>query len=174
MNRWLLIRRLRGPAFLLMFGVTALLHEWHILSFGQSWPLYLVLAGVLALAERAAFKVPDPSQMPPQYPPYAGGYPQPQPPPSGWQTPSSSVAGHGHRAGAPERHRPHGRRPLMAAAPPPYHLRSLESAIRPAGSGSNSAAPPKSSGAPSARTTAACGGRPSCGRSCSSSSASWR
>jgi hypothetical protein len=90
MNRWLLIRRLRGPAFLLMFGVTALLHEWHILSFGQSWPLYLVLAGVLALAERAAFEVPDPSQMPPQYPPYAGGYPQQQPPSSGWTTPSSS------------------------------------------------------------------------------------
>jgi hypothetical protein len=90
MNRWLLIRRLRGPAFLLMFGVTALLHEWHILSFGQSWPLYLVLAGVLALAERAAFEVPDPSQMPPQYPPYAG-YP-PQPPPSGWTTPSSPAS----------------------------------------------------------------------------------
>jgi hypothetical protein len=86
MNGWLLIRRMRGPAFLLMFGVTALLHEWHILSFGQSWPLYLVLAGVLALAERAAFTAPDLSQMPQQYPPYAGGYP-PQPPPSGWQTP---------------------------------------------------------------------------------------
>jgi hypothetical protein len=86
MNRWLLIRRLRGPAFLLMFGVTALLHEWQILSFGQSWPLYLVLAGVLTLAERAAFTVPDPSQMPPPYPPYAGaGYPPPTPP--GWQTP---------------------------------------------------------------------------------------
>ena len=85
MNRWMLIRRLRGPAFLLMFGVTALLHEWHILSFGQSWPLYLVLAGVLALAERAAFTAPDPSQMPPPYPPYAGaGYPQPTP--GGWQT----------------------------------------------------------------------------------------
>jgi hypothetical protein len=85
MNRWLLIRRMRGPAFLLMFGVTALLHEWHILSFGQSWPLYLVLAGVLALAERAAFTVPDASQMPPPYPPYAGaGYPPPAP--TGWQT----------------------------------------------------------------------------------------
>lgn len=88
MNTWLLIRRLRGPAFLLMFGVTALLHEWHILSFSQSWPLYLVLAGVLALAERAAFQVPDPSQMPPQqYPPY--GYP-PQAAPTGWQTPPAS------------------------------------------------------------------------------------
>lgn len=92
MNRWLQIRRLRGPAFLLMFGVTALLHEWHILSFGQSWPLYLVLAGVLTLAERAAFQRPDPSQMPPQYPPYAG---YPAAPSSGWQTtppaPGSSI-----------------------------------------------------------------------------------
>jgi hypothetical protein len=87
-DRWLLIRRLRGPAFLLMFGVTALLHEWHILSFGQSWPLYLVLAGVLALAERAAFTVPDASQAAQQYPPYAGSYPPP--PPSGWQTPPPS------------------------------------------------------------------------------------
>jgi hypothetical protein len=82
MNRWLLIRRMRGPAFLLLFGVTALLHEWQILSFSQSWPLYLVLAGVLALAERAAFVQPDPSQMPP--PGYAGNYPGSYPPPAGW------------------------------------------------------------------------------------------
>src|ERR1700754_571911 len=85
MNRWLLIRRLRGPAFLLLFGVTALLHEWHLLSFSQSWPLYLVLAGVLALAERAAFVPPDPSQLPPQYPP--------PPAPSGWQTPPPTPPG---------------------------------------------------------------------------------
>jgi hypothetical protein len=79
MNRWLLIRRLRGPAFLLLFGITALLHEWNILSFGQSWPLYLVLAGVLSLAERAAFAEPDPMQPRPGYP---GAYPPP--PPAGW------------------------------------------------------------------------------------------
>jgi hypothetical protein len=83
MNRWLLIRRARGPAFLLLFGVTALLHEWDILSFGQSWPLYLVLAGVLMLAERAAFEQPDPSQMPP--PPYPGTHPTP----SGWAAPQA-------------------------------------------------------------------------------------
>jgi hypothetical protein len=88
MNRWLLIRRMRGPAFLLLFGLTALLHEWHILSFGQSWPLYLVLAGVLALAERAAFTEPDPSQMPP----YGGAYPPP-PPASGWQTTPQAAPG---------------------------------------------------------------------------------
>jgi hypothetical protein len=54
MTQWLLIRRLRGPAFLLLVGVTALLNQWDILSFGRSWPLYLILAGILGLAERAA------------------------------------------------------------------------------------------------------------------------
>src|SRR5271170_7307383 len=54
MNRYILIRRLRGPAFLLLVGVNALLAQAHILSWGHSWPFYLILAGVLQLAERAA------------------------------------------------------------------------------------------------------------------------
>jgi len=54
MNHWLLIRRLRGPAFLLLLGITALLNQWDILSFGRSWPLYLILFGLMSLAERAA------------------------------------------------------------------------------------------------------------------------
>jgi hypothetical protein len=54
MMSWLLIRRLRGPAFLLLVGITALLNQWDILSFGRSWPLYLILFGLLSLAERAA------------------------------------------------------------------------------------------------------------------------
>jgi Domain of unknown function (DUF5668) len=54
MTSWLLIRRLRGPAVLLLVGVTALLNQWDILSFGRSWPLYLILFGLFSLAERAA------------------------------------------------------------------------------------------------------------------------
>jgi Domain of unknown function (DUF5668) len=54
MMSWLLIRRLRGPAVLLLVGVTALLNQWDILSFGRSWPLYLILFGLFSLAERAA------------------------------------------------------------------------------------------------------------------------
>ena len=56
MNRYILIRRLRGPAILLLIGVIALLHStgiihsfWHLF-----WPLVLILLGVLLLAERAA------------------------------------------------------------------------------------------------------------------------
>jgi Domain of unknown function (DUF5668) len=67
MNAWLFIRRLRGPAFLILVGITALLNQWGILSFGRSWPLYLILAGVLGLAERAAI-VAAPPAVPPLYP----------------------------------------------------------------------------------------------------------
>jgi hypothetical protein len=60
MNSWFLIRRLRGPAFLILLGVTALLNQWGVLSFGRSWPLYLILAGVIGLAERAAIAAQPP------------------------------------------------------------------------------------------------------------------
>jgi hypothetical protein len=56
MNRYILIRRLRGPALLLLIGVIALLHSagiihsfWHLF-----WPLLFILLGLLLLAERAA------------------------------------------------------------------------------------------------------------------------
>ena len=55
MSRYILLRRLRGPAFLLLVGVIALLNQAGILSWGHAWPLFLILAGVLLLAERAAF-----------------------------------------------------------------------------------------------------------------------
>jgi hypothetical protein len=69
-SRYLLIRRLRGPAFLLLVGVNALMAQAHILRWSQTWPLYLILAGVLLLAERAALSADGY----PMYPgaPYAG------------------------------------------------------------------------------------------------------
>lgn len=84
MNRYILIRRLRGPAFLLLLGIIALLHQtgvvyhfWHLF-----WPLALILWGVLLLAERAALEMEGYPQMYPdaQYP---GGYPQGQNPGTG-------------------------------------------------------------------------------------------
>ncbi len=53
MSRYILIRRLWAPAFLLLVGVMALLAQANILGWSQSWPLFLILAGVLMLAERA-------------------------------------------------------------------------------------------------------------------------
>lgn len=55
MNRYILIRRLRGPAILLLFGTILLMHEAGLLDFWSLFfPLLLILIGVLKLAERAA------------------------------------------------------------------------------------------------------------------------
>jgi hypothetical protein len=86
MNRYLFLHRIKGPVIILVFGVTALLDQWNILSFGKSWPLYLIAIGILQLAERAAWsqaQVPMPG-------PYGGpvapqgnwGGPTAGPPPS--------------------------------------------------------------------------------------------
>ncbi len=56
MNRYIMIRRLRGPAFLLLIGVLLLLRQADIIPgfWELFWPLALILAGVIMLAERAA------------------------------------------------------------------------------------------------------------------------
>jgi len=73
-NRYILIRRLRGPAFLLLIGILALLDQanvidnfWHLF-----WPLAFILAGVILLAERAVLTID--SGIAPPYPgaPYPG------------------------------------------------------------------------------------------------------
>lgn len=100
MNRYIFLRRIRGPVMILVFGVTALLNQWGILDFGQSWPLYLITLGLLKLAERAAWAQAQ-NEIPPAgaytgVPPqgyagqYTGQYPGQR---SGWgettQTPGS-------------------------------------------------------------------------------------
>lgn len=95
MSRYILIRRLRGPAFLLLLGTIALLHQtgviyhfWRLL-----WPLALILWGVMLLAERAALEME--------------GYPQPYgdvPYPGGPYPPGPNAgpgAGYGPGQGQP-------------------------------------------------------------------------
>jgi amino acid transporter len=86
MNRYILIRRLRGPAILLLLGVCALLHQAGVTPMWKLFvPLLLILLGVLQLAERMtlAAEMNNPSGPPPggPYPdpnfpgaPYQGGY----------------------------------------------------------------------------------------------------
>ena len=80
MNKYIFIRRLTGPAILLLLGVVALLHEAHLVHFGIFVPLLLILLGVLKLAERAALAAEP-------YPgvayPYAGAAAPPAPGASG-------------------------------------------------------------------------------------------
>jgi Zn-dependent protease len=72
MSRYIMIRRLRFPAILLLVGVIALLNETGVLDQFWQWfvPLLLILLGVIMLAERAALAVEG------GYPPYPGADPR--------------------------------------------------------------------------------------------------
>lgn len=79
MNQYLFLRRMRGPIFLLVFGITALLDEYTGVGYGMSWPLYIIAWGVLKLAENAilAQNPPPPPGQIPGYPGYGyAGYGQ--------------------------------------------------------------------------------------------------
>lgn len=85
MNRYYMIRRLRGPLFLLMLGGMALLNQYDVLGWGKSWPLFLIFFGMMALAERMALNAAQTEQIPGYpaagYQPQAGspaGYPAPE------------------------------------------------------------------------------------------------
>lgn len=77
MNRYIFIRRLRGPAVLMLIGVLALLHQMGVLHFWHMFiPLLLILFGVLLLAERAVLSIDGYPPVPSQYAdPYSGQYP---------------------------------------------------------------------------------------------------
>lgn len=86
MNRYILIRRLRWPAVLLLLGTILLMHEAGLVEFWPLFfPLFLILIGVLKLAERAALAAAgDEAYANPQYPygavnPAAPAAAQPQP-----------------------------------------------------------------------------------------------
>lgn len=118
MNRYVFLHRIMGPVILLVFGVTALLDTWHIVSYGKSWPLYLIAIGLLQLAKRVAWaqlQVPPPPPPPAgypggtgagNYPPYQAPYQEPpQEPPqgpsdqperrAGWDAPRGLDSGEG-------------------------------------------------------------------------------
>jgi hypothetical protein len=65
MNHYIMIRRLRGPAILLLIGGVWLLHATGVIDhpWHWFWPFLLILLGVLMLAERMVLTA-------------GGGYPQ--------------------------------------------------------------------------------------------------
>jgi hypothetical protein len=108
MNQYLFLRRMRGPIFLLVFGITAILDEYTSVGYGMSWPLYIIAWGILQLAENAilAQNPPPPPGQIPGYPPPAGytgypgyaasgypGYPAAAPPSAPPDSPSGSSTG---------------------------------------------------------------------------------
>jgi hypothetical protein len=76
MNQYLFLRRMRGPIILLTFGITAILDEYAGISYGHSWPLYIIVWGLLKLAENAILAQNTPAA-PAPWPGYQQGYPTP-------------------------------------------------------------------------------------------------
>lgn len=74
MNRtYMLIRAIRGPVLLIALGVLLLLQRFTDFGFHRSWPILVILFGVLKLAERAVLHVGSTSG-PGQTPPAGGSW----------------------------------------------------------------------------------------------------
>jgi hypothetical protein len=84
MNQYLFLRRMRGPIILLTFGITAILDEYAGISYGHSWPLYIIVWGLLKLAENAIL-AQNPPAAPAPWPGYQAGYQ------SGYQAPGTTT-----------------------------------------------------------------------------------
>ena len=85
-----LAQAIRGPIMLITIGALFAMHQAGVLTFERTWPLILIVLGIMKLIERmAAPRVPfgQPPYAQPQYgqPPYGqppyGQPPYPPPPP---------------------------------------------------------------------------------------------
>jgi hypothetical protein len=63
-----LFRAVAGAAWLGLVGLMFLLDDFGILSWGHSWPLFIILAGVMAVFKRAAYSAVAAAPYNPQYP----------------------------------------------------------------------------------------------------------
>ena len=83
MSYYIMIRRLRGPAILLLIGFVALLDHTRVIHHFWGWflTLLLIMIGVFMLAERMALAAEGGYPLwPYQGPPYPGTYPGGTPP----------------------------------------------------------------------------------------------
>ena len=91
------IRAIRGPISLITLGVLFALQNFTRFGFDQTWPVLLIVFGLLSLMQRGAAP-PRATQMPPMPPPPPRGYastgyaqsPYAQPPAGTGTTPGSS------------------------------------------------------------------------------------
>ena len=88
-KRALFFQAIRGPVLLITIGTLFAIHQTGHISFGRTWPVLIIVIGLIKLFERAAgpvtpFAPPGAYQQPPAsgayQPPSPGSY---QPPPPG-------------------------------------------------------------------------------------------
>src|SRR5579883_2369736 len=96
-----MIRAIRGPVTLITIGALFALNNFTQYRFDQTWPVILIVFGLLSLLGRSMERVPPP----PVRPPNAQGWYPPPPPPN--------VPGQGSYSGSSYAQSPAG------SAPPP-------------------------------------------------------
>ena len=79
------IRAIRGPITLITLGALFALHNFTRYRFDQTWPVLLIVFGLLSLMQRGA--APPPAPPPPPRPFTAANYPPPPNPTSYAQSP---------------------------------------------------------------------------------------
>ncbi|HMG01527.1 MAG TPA: DUF5668 domain-containing protein, partial [Edaphobacter sp.] len=63
--RYRLFSALRGSVWVILVGIMFFLANFNILSWGRSWPLFIIVAGIMILAEKTFY---NPAAAPPAYP----------------------------------------------------------------------------------------------------------
>ena len=101
------IRAIRGPVTLITIGALFALNNFTQYRFDQTWPVILIVFGLMSLLGRGMERVPPPP--PPYYPPTA--YPPPPPQPgsyaqSSFAQPPAGTAKGGFGTTAPPRSDP--------------------------------------------------------------------
>jgi len=56
-SSYLLIRAARGPVLLIALGVLTAIHRFQDISFTKTWPVLLILLGLMKLLERATSRI---------------------------------------------------------------------------------------------------------------------
>jgi hypothetical protein len=97
-NSYQVIRAIRGPITLITLGILFALQNFTRFGFDQTWPVLLIVFGLLSLLQRGAAP-PRATQMPP-------APPMPPPPPSPYTSTSYS-------------HSPYAQPPAGSASNPP-------------------------------------------------------
>jgi hypothetical protein len=80
-----IVRAIRGPITLITIGVLFALNNFTLYTFDKTWPVLLIVFGLLSLAKRSIEPVEPPPPPVQPYPPPAYAYPQQTfPPPGGY------------------------------------------------------------------------------------------
>ncbi len=90
--RMRLFSALRGSVWVVLVGVLFLLSTFGILSWARSWPLFIIVAGLMTILERTAYSsaAAPVYPMPPTAPPAVPQTAPPQGPPSTSIVPSNT------------------------------------------------------------------------------------